>query len=104
MSKTGSWSKQGGILFSTKRILVTNSFTIKYSARPLGNNPQFLKVLRDIGKEPLAINVADISRFSSEQRRDMAGAVAMDLLRHTGVPVNANHPIIQQLAQVLDEK
>jgi len=46
----------------------------------------------------LAINVADISRFSSEQRRDMAGAVAMDLLRHTGVPVNANHPIIQQLA------
>jgi hypothetical protein len=71
---------------------------------PLGNDPQFLKMLRDVGKEPLPSNVPDISRFSEQQRRDMAGAVAMDLLRHTGVPVNANHPIIRQLFAVLDEK
>jgi hypothetical protein len=71
---------------------------------PLANNPQFLEVLRTISKEPLASNVPDISRFSEARRRDMAGAVAMDLLRHTGIPVNENHPIIRELAAILDEK
>jgi hypothetical protein len=71
---------------------------------PLANNPQFLEVLRTIGKEPLATNVADISRFSEQQRIDMAGVVAVDLLRHTGIPVDENHPIIRQLDEILDRK
>jgi hypothetical protein len=71
---------------------------------PLASSPPFLEVLRTIGKEPLATNVADISRFSEQQRIDMAGAVAMDLLRSTGIPVDQNHPIIRELDEILDRK
>jgi hypothetical protein len=71
---------------------------------PLANDPRFLEVLRTIGKEPLAVNVADISRFSEQERRDMAAVVAVGLLRDTGIPVDENHPIIRQLDEILDRK